>query len=204
MNAGVTNAEVHRSLVWLKECGAELAEVKLARGRLTAVGAAIGADPVPYRLEYVLTTTDSYVTSSLRVHTSAVGWRRSLELHRDGHGSWRIVADTEGNLDAPAPGGDAAALHGASDCDLGLCPLTNTMPVLRHGLLAAGDPVELVMPWVSVPDLAVTPSRQRYTPLTQAADSSVVRFDDGDFTADIVFDADGLVVDYPEIARRVS
>jgi hypothetical protein len=197
------NAEVHRSLVWLKECGAELAEVKLARGRLTAVGSAIGADPLPYRMEYVLRTTDSYVTSSLRVHTSAVGWRRSLELHRDGNGSWRIVADAEGDLDAPAPGGDAAAFHGAVDCDLGLCPLTNTMPVLRHGLLAAGDAVELVMPWVSVPDLSVTASRQRYTHVSQSAEFSVVRFDNGDFTADIVFDADGLVVDYPEIARRV-
>jgi uncharacterized protein len=197
------NAEVHRSLVWLKECGAELAEVKLARGRLSAVGSAIGGEPLPYRLEYVLTTTDSYVTSSLRVHTSAVGWRRSLELHRNGDGSWRIVADAEGDLDAPHPGGDPAAFHGADDCDLGLCPLTNTMPILRHGLLGGGDPVELVMPWVSVPDLAVRTSRQRYTPLDRTAESSVVRFDDGDFSADITFDADGLVLDYPAIARRV-
>jgi len=198
------NDEVHRSLVWQKECGAELVEVKLARTRLSAMGSAIGAEPVPYRLEYVLTTTDSYVTSSLRVHTSGVGWRRSVELHRDGNGSWRIVADAEGDLDAPAPGGDAASLRGALDCDLGLCPLTNTMPVLRNGLLAGGEPVDLLVAWVSVPDLAVTASRQQYSPVSDAAGAPVVRFEDDEgFCADITFDPTGLVTDYPGIARCV-
>jgi hypothetical protein len=203
------NDEVHRSLVWLKDGGAELAEVKLARTRLSALGAAIGSDPVPYRLEYVLTTTDAYITSSLRVHTSGVGWRRSVELHRDGNGSWRIVADQEGTLrDAPPPGGDPAHLHGAYDCDLGLSPLTNSMPVLRHKLLGqdAGGaaPVDLVMAWVSVPDLAISQSPQTYTPRGRQADTCVVRFDSPGFTADIVFDTDGFVVDYPGIGRRVS
>ena len=64
--------DVHRSLVWCKEAGAELAEVKLARGHLSAVGSAIGADPVPYRLEYALTTGDDYATSSLRVAESDI------------------------------------------------------------------------------------------------------------------------------------
>jgi hypothetical protein len=41
---------VRRSVVWLKEAGAELADVELAEGRLTAIGTAIGADPLPYRL----------------------------------------------------------------------------------------------------------------------------------------------------------
>lgn len=201
--------EVHRSLVWLKGGGAELAQVKLARARLSALGAAIGSDPVPYRLEYALTTTDAYVTSSLRVHTSGVGWRRSVELHRDGNGSWRIVADAEGDLrNAPPPGGDPTLLDGAQDCDLGLSPLTNTMPVLQHSLLgpgaATGEAVDLLMAWVSVPDLSISPSTQRYTPLSHSADSSVVRFESPGFTADIVFDLDGLVVDYPGIGRRVS
>ncbi|WP_040421728.1 putative glycolipid-binding domain-containing protein [Actinopolymorpha alba] len=195
-------ADVHHSLVWLKDAGAELVEVKLARGRLSATGSAIGADPVPYRLEYILTTGDFYVTSSLRVHTSGHGWRRSLELHRDGDGSWRIVTDQEGHLDAPPPGGDPALWQGALDCDLGLCPLTNTMPVLRHGLLDKGDPVDLVMAWVSVPDLTVTPSAQRYSPLSRTDESSVVRFESDGFCADILFDRDGLVLDYPSIARR--
>jgi hypothetical protein len=198
------DADVHRSLVWLKEAGAELAEVKLARGRLSATGSAIGADPVPYRLEYILVTGDDYTTSSLRVHTSGVGWGRTLELRRDGDGTWQILGDAEGHLDAPPPGGDATLYRDALDCDLALCPLTNTMPVLRHDLLDAGDPVDFQMVWVSVPDLAVHPSAQRYTPVRKSDDVSVVRYEDENFQADIVFDRDGLVVDYPGLARRVG
>lgn len=195
--------DVHRSLVWCKDAGAELAEVKLARGHLSAVGSAIGADPVPYRLEYALTTGDDYATSSLRVHAFGVGWRRVLELRRDGSGRWEILADAEGHLDAPPPGGDARLYGDALDCDLGLSPLTNTMPVRRHGLLTGGGPVELLTTWVSVPDLSVRPSRQRYTHLGANGDGDgvLIRFDSDDFTADIAFDRDGLVVDYPGIAR---
>ncbi|MET9021558.1 putative glycolipid-binding domain-containing protein [Actinopolymorpha sp. NPDC004070] len=196
--------DVHRSLVWCKDAGAELAEVKLARGHLSAVGSAIGADPVPYRLEYALTTGDDYATSSLRVHAFGVGWRRVLELRRDGAGRWEILADAEGHLDAPPPGGDARLYGDALDCDLGLSPLTNTMPVRRHGLLTGGGPVELLTAWVSVPDLSVRPSRQRYTHVRADGDGAVVRFDSDDFTADVVFDRDGLVLDYPGIAHRVG
>ncbi len=42
-------------------------------------------------------------------------------------------------------------------------PLTNSMPVLRHGMLRSGGPVDFLMAWVSVPDLSVHASPQRYT-----------------------------------------
>ena len=57
----------------------------------------------------------------------------------------------EGRVDLPAPVGDPAAFADALDCDLGLSPATNLMPVLRHGLLSGGDPVELTTAWVSSP-----------------------------------------------------
>ena len=63
------------------------------------------------------------------------------------------------------------------------------------------------MAWISVPDLSLHPSPQRYTHLeTQSAGERVVRFEatgeGDDFVADVVFDADGLVIDYPGIATR--
>jgi hypothetical protein len=42
-------------------------------------------------------------------------------------------------------------------------------------------------------------SEQRYEPLG----NGVIRFRAGDFTADIRFDGDGFVVDYPGLAKRV-
>jgi len=193
---------VHRSVVWLKDTGAELVDVELAEGRLTAVGTVIGADPVPYRLGYALITGENYVTRTLRVNTTGAGWRRSLELRRGSDGSWRAEGEAEGELDAPPPGGDTSAFLGVLDCTLGHSPITSSLPVLRHGLLGGGEPLELVLPWVSVPDLAIRPLPQRYTHLRRDGDISTVRFETEGFTADLVFDNDGLVIEHPGVARR--
>jgi hypothetical protein len=78
--------------------------------------------------------------------------------------------------------------------------------VLRHGLLRGGGPVDLVMAWISVPGLSVLPSRQRYTFVRTDELVSVVRYESEsrDFVAEIVFDDDGLVVEYPGIGHRLS
>jgi hypothetical protein len=156
---------------------------------------------MPYRLDYVLETGNAFVTMLLDVSSRGAGWSRKLVLRGDGAGSWLIDADAEGHADLPPPGGDPAALAGALDCDLGLSPVTNLMPILRHGLLSGLGQAELTAAWVSVPDLGVRPDRQRYA----AAGTNLVRYDalDGSFSATITVDDDGLVVDYPGIARRV-
>jgi hypothetical protein len=91
------------------------------------------------------------------------------------------------------------ALGGADFFDLGWSPLFNTLPVIRDGLLERGAPRDYTMRWVDVPSLEVTSSAQRYEPLGDG----VVRFSSGTFSAEIRFDADGFVIDYPGIARRV-
>jgi hypothetical protein len=59
-----------------------------------------------------------------------------------------------------------------------------------------------------VPSLAVLPSGQVYSsaaPLDPASGRGVVRYrsETRDFMADLTVDEDGLVVDYPRLARRV-
>jgi uncharacterized protein len=135
------------------------------------------------------------------------GWRRTLDLRRSSSGHWTAATEADGEPPFPPPGGDVERLAGAMDCDLARSPLTNTMPVLRHDLLRTGRSVELLMAWVSVPDLGVHPSPQRYTSLGTRPDGRHrIRYEslDGPFTAEVAFDADGLVVDYPGIARRLS
>ena len=56
-------------------------------------------------------------------------------------------------------------VQGALDCDLGLSPLTNFMPIRRRRLLDGGEAHEFLMAWVSVPDLGVHRSEQRYEPV---------------------------------------
>jgi hypothetical protein len=194
--------------VWAKDqpFGAELADLTVSGGSLSATGVALGSEPCPYRLDYQLTTTEAYVTAQLIVRTEGPGWRRSLALQRAASGTWSCVSEAEGYLDRPPPGGDLSALAGALDCDLGLSPLTNSLPVLRHHLHEHGGPVDFLMAWVGVPELAVYPSRQRYTFVRREARAQVVRFEalDGDFVADIAFDNQGVVLEYPGIARLVE
>jgi hypothetical protein len=197
------------AITWIKERGAEFAEVSLGATYLRAAGVAVGAAPRPYRLDYELDCADGFVTRRLLARTQGAGWSRRLLLSRDPMGSWGIEASVEGEADLPEPGGDPTAFAKALDCDLGECPLTNTMPVLRHGLLDGGMPHDFVMAWVGVPDLSVRASPQRCSfvgPLATSAGqedgTAVIRFESGDFAADVVFDSDGLVVDDPGLARR--
>lgn len=89
-------------------------------------------------------------------------------------------------------------LGGCDFFDLGYSPLFNTLPVIRDDLLEAGPPRGYLMRWVDVPSLEVSRSEQVYEPLGDG----VVRFQAGDFTAEIRFDQSGFVVEYPGIARR--
>jgi hypothetical protein len=192
---------------WVKDepVGAEFSEIRLEARTLAATGVAIGSEPLPYSLEYELTTSDGYVTSRLQVRSRGAGWERAMVLQRNAaSGEWSCTAHTDGDLDLglPPPGGDMASLKDALDCDLGLSPLTNSMPVLRHRLHTENRAIDFLMAWVDVPALTITPSPQRYTFVR----SGIVRYEslDSDFQAEITFDEHGIVLDYPGIARTVG
>jgi uncharacterized protein len=181
---------MERLVVWrgLDEWRAEVSHVHLADERLSAQGTLIGVSPDPYRLDYSLRTGPEFVTETLELSLLRGGALKRLLLKRAANGSW--TAD-----DRPLP--DVA---GALDCDLGLSPLTNTMPLLRQRLLDRGaEPHDFVMAWVAVPDLTVHRGEQRYEPI----DGHHARYVDGTFTSELELDDDGLVVHYPELAERV-
>jgi hypothetical protein len=88
----------------------------------------------------------------------------------------------------PPAVGDTAPVGGALDPDLGLSPLFNSMPVLRHGPHGGGSADDFLMVWISVPDLSIHASPQRYTFAERLAYSNkLVRFEsvgeDDDFVA---------------------
>jgi hypothetical protein len=90
-------------------------------------------------------------------------------------------------------------LDGLDFFDLGLSPLFNSLPVWRDGLLDEGAAREYAMRFVSVPDLTVAKSEQRYDPLGAGR----VRFSSGGFSAELRFDDEGLVVQYEGLAERL-
>ena len=187
---------------------AEIAAVELTPGGIRASGSQLGVDPLTYRLDYRLEAPRDFITGRLEVECTGEGWWRALTLARNGGGAWSCEAEAEGEVDLPDPGGAGEGLTDALDCDLGFSPLTNTMPIRRHGLHQRVGARDFLMAWVSVPDLAVHPYEQRYEHVHSGADGAVVRFLDkglsGGFVADLELDADGFVSQYPELARRVS
>lgn len=173
---------------------------------MRASGTQLGVEPVPYRLDYELEVGSGWITHSLLVRARGADWVRELRLRHDGEGSWTAEHTAEGDVGLPPPGGDVAAVAGALDCDLGLCPLTNVMPVRRHELHLRPGEVDFLMAWVSAPDLGLHPSRQRYEHVGRRGDRVVVRYvgEHRGFVGELELDDDGLVLVYPELARRVA
>ena len=162
-----------------------------------------------YASAWSLDATDGWCTRTLDISVHGAGWQRSLVLARDDGGQWTVVTRMSGLVDLP-PAGLAdpdsvdGVLDGAVDCDIGLCPATNTMPIRRLGLLHRVVPeTRLVMAWVDVPSLQVLRSDQVYA---SSSTRGRVRFGSasGDFHAELTVDSDGIVDDYPGLARRLA
>lgn len=185
----------------------EVARLVLGAGGLEAVGSQVGIDPVPYRLDYRLEAGPDFITRALDVRASGEGWWRTLELRHDGCGRWDANVATGRKSPLPPPSASTDGLTDARDCDLGFSPLTNLMPVRRHGLLQQTGFVEILTAWLSVPELALQPYRQRYEHVRRTKRGALVRFVDlglsPGFTAELEFDRDGIVEHYPQLARRL-
>lgn len=165
----------------LEEWLAESAEIEFAGDRLEARGTQLAAEPHPYRVDYELTTGPAWVTERLRLRSGG----RGLDLRRSEDGDWSANGEPRPDL--------AEAL----DCDLQNSPLTNTMPILRE----PNEATDYTMAWVSLPDLGVRVSRQRYEPLGPGRVRYVSL--DSDFTAELEVDAEGIVTRYPRLAERL-
>jgi uncharacterized protein len=109
-----------------------------------------------------------------------------------------------GRLRAHVVGGASLDLELNADFfDLGYSPIFNSLPILRHDLHRGGDARDFVMAWVSVPDLSVSPSEQRYEPIRPG----LVRYrgshrPDAPYY-DLEIDEDGFVKRYPRLAELV-
>jgi uncharacterized protein len=183
-----------RFLAWQidETFGFDSAWAEIDGRRLVAEGRTVGQVPQPYWLDYRLETGDEFVTARVQVEARWEGGSASLDLRRDPSTGWAVNGEARPDLAA------------AQDCDLGACPLTNAMPVLRHDLLRRPGDHHFLMAFIEVPSLRVVPSRQRYTQI-RAGDPNqvVIKYRSGSFESDLVFDADGFVLDYPQLGRRV-
>lgn len=158
-----------------------------------------------YEATWEMKAEENWVTQNVVVSVVGDGWERHLELIRTESGEWTSTTTQSGAQPdgLPSPGiVQQAELETALDCDLGLCPLTNTMPIRRLGLLEEDVPkTPLIMAWIDMPSLQVIASDQYYSSI----DSQAVRYASGTRGVDVELDVDqdGIVVYYPDMARRI-
>jgi uncharacterized protein len=145
------------------------------------------------RVGYRLECDAGWRLTGLTISVAGAGTDRTLVLAADGAGRWR------------AGGRPLDALDGCIDVDIDCTPLTNTLPIRRLAW-SPGASRDLDIAYVSVPELTVRPARQRYTLLErdEARGTARYRYESGSFRADLLVDADGFVIDYPGLWRRIG
>jgi uncharacterized protein len=114
--------------------------------------------------------------------------KEKIKLESDGHGNWSN--DT----------GIIPKLHGAIDIDITATPFTNTIPI-RRLKLGMKQQAEILVVYVTIPELSFDIDRQRYTRVSKY----IYLFEqiNNNFTRKIKVDKDGLVVTYPGLFRTI-
>ncbi|MET4058730.1 hypothetical protein ABIB35_000255 [Arthrobacter sp. UYP6] len=208
----INSVQPARTLRWQGVDAArhDTAAVSFRSRELAAGGTSITDE---YAASWTLSTSPGWVTTRFAIRVEGPNWSRSLELTRSSDGKWTADTRVSGDAGLPAPGiEDSGALDNAQDVDLDLCPLTNTMPILRLDLLtrsAPADDTKLTMAWVEMPSLRVLPSDQVYSQVSafdEARGYGLVLYSSTSrgFTAELTVDADGAVIDYPGMALRAD
>ena len=146
----------------------------------------------PFRARYALECDAAWRLRLARIDVLGDP-TRVMELHVDS-GRW-----------SDARSGATLPLDGCVDIDIYPSPFTNTLPIRRLAGTTVGQPVRITVAWVRLPALTIHAAPQEYTLLERGAAGGRWRFRalDSDFTAELHVDAQGVVRDYPEIARRI-
>lgn len=137
----------------------------------------------PIEIRYAVTVDSAWATTDVAVQISLAGGepRELTELSTLWSGT------------RPTPYSDCV------DVDLSFTPATNTLPIRRLGL-DIGDEAQIDVAWLVWPELDVRPARQVYARLAEHR----YRYTQDDFTAELVVDDQGLVLDYEGLWRAVA
>ena len=160
--------------------------------RIDGTTAAI-EDAQTWVVNYSIETDTTWVTRSAHITSTTATGSGDTRLDSDGKGHWLVDGD-------PAP-----HLDGCLDVDLESSAMTNMLPVHRLGL-EPGERAEAPAAYVRALTLATDRLDQTYARIP--GDAARQHYDYAapvfDFTARLVYDDSGLVIDYPGIAVRVG
>ncbi len=190
---------MERQVMWSPREGLGLEHLQLLQQQeeIIADGLILGvAEQEPFRVRYEIRCDLQWRVRAIQLGLLD-GSPRWLHFLADGAGNWR----TDSGKTLPL-------LKGCLDVDISATPFTNTLPIRRLAL-QPGSLAILNMVYFRVPQMQVEVVQQRYTCLEVTPAGGRYRFEslvDGvsSFTAELPVDQDGLVLDYPELFRRVE
>lgn len=147
----------------------------------------------PFRLWYEIHTDKDWKVRRCTLRLLGGGYQE-ITLHADGEGRWTDAA-----------GVPLSVLDRCIDIDISVTPFTNTLPIRRLSL-QPGQSADLLVAYLTVPQLQVRMMQQRYSCLEHRTDGGIYRYEslDSGFTRDLSVDAQGLVIDYPGIWKRIG
>lgn len=163
--------------------------------RLRASGRMVAAGPdEQFNASFEVSVDESGQVNRLLLRTATVLEERQCSLSRTEDGAWLVDH---------GQGAKRETFNGALDVDVQFAVLFNTIPIRRLGLHREEGEFTLPVVWVSLPELTVKAVTHTYKTVSVADDVSVVRFKSAGFEQNIKVDANGLVVDYPLISKRI-
>ena len=181
-----------RTVCWtpVGSAGFEHLQLRAEEGGYVARSTVLGiGDEAPFRLQYKIKADKDWRTRKVWVRAATPIAESALALRSDGHGNWRNEDGTE-----------LPELRECIDVDIMATPFTNTLPINRLRL-APGQSADARVVYVTAPSLEISVSPQRYS----CRRESEIFFESPahDFSALLPIDSDGLVLDYPQLFRRI-
>lgn len=147
------------------------------------------ADGFPAEVRYVVTCDSGWHTRNCVVSMRARESREMVRLSVDRQGSWFYDGKRRPDLD------------GVVDLDLAFSPSSNTLPLQRMDL-SPGQQMRIPVAWLRFPELDLVRSEQVYERVSERN----YRFGsaDGEFSALIETDRQGMVVRYGDLWRTLA
>jgi hypothetical protein len=168
------------------EPGLEVLRVRVQAHAVEARSWIVHAGNAPFALHYLWTLDEHWSTRALRLELHGESGR-SLLVERAAPAAWRVDGHARPDLD------------GCVEIDVSATPFCNALAVRRlHGRSG-----ELTAVYVEVPQLSVTPSRQRYELLEPRRWRYVDLGAAAGFEAILDFDDAGLVTRYQGLFERL-
>ena len=143
---------------------------------------------VAWAVRYEIEVSEQWLTRSAHIATVSGAGERSVTLTHDGSGNWLVDGLARPDLE------------GCLDVDLESSAMTNTFPVHR------------LSPRIGRRQSAPAAYVRAHEPEVQRLEQQYTRLDEQnhfhyeapafEFTAELAYDATGLIVDYPGLAQR--